>query len=234
MTREQPPVAHFAHKPESDKECAGCGTGAAPRSSNQKRFNAALQINYSINDFGRTRCVGQRRSLTGGAHREQRSSGRKVAVRTTWAEAKAKVGAAKNLPSTFRALSFTVPRPVETRALKIAGSTRAIKFTLAVSLLAASAIGWVYWLIAANSRKQTPCRIAGRYDNNKANNNCGRVIAINLVLGAWNQSFLKTGLYAHSWSSRLDRCNLADRRRIASSIFVHFSWPTLTTVLKYY
>jgi hypothetical protein len=113
--------------------------------------------------------------------RERPKSG--LAVRTTWAEAKAKVGAAKNLPSTFRALPFTAPRPVAQRR------TRAIKFLhlRAVShySYAASASRWVgVGALIDRCRKQTPCRIARRYDNNKANANCDRVIAINLVLGA--------------------------------------------------
>jgi hypothetical protein len=154
-----------------------------------------LQINYSINVFGRTRCAGLRRgSPTGGAHPEQRAAEKwpcEQLLGRSQSQGRCRKKSAIHLQGPA---FYSAPPCWNARAQNHRHDALAIKFTLAVSLLAASAIGWVYWLIAATCRKQTRCRIARRYDNNKASNNCGRVIAINLVLGAWNQSFLETGL----------------------------------------
>jgi hypothetical protein len=170
MTREHPPVALFAHD-------AAIKNAAREQLQSKTLQRRSLQINYSINGLGRTRCAGPRGSPTGGAHREQMERPKSGRVRTT-AGQKPKPRSVPQKICHPPSGPCLFPCPA---LLKRARSKSPIEFTLAaraVSLLAASAIGWVGWLIVASSRKQTPCRIVRSYGNNKANNNCGRVIAI--------------------------------------------------------
>jgi hypothetical protein len=227
MTREQPPVARtlFAHKAESDKEFSVCCAAQEQRPaarSNQKTLQRCKLIIQLMLWAARAA------SDCGGVSDRRRASRAESDRKVAWpCEQLGQKPKPRSVPQKI-CHPPSVPRPVETRALSVA---LAIKFLhlrcLSLLLRAAPASGWVgVGALIDRSRKQTPCRIARRYDNNKANTNCGRVIAIHLVLGASNRRVSSKQAYALR-CSRLWISLISLIRRSLLPISLHFSRPTI-------